>query len=119
MLLYVTGYSACRIFEESIRIDSSAHVPGLRLNMYIAVAGTLAGAAWLITSLCIRCALAPSCLLKRKINGHRTVGNRRRTTSRRTCPFSVGLPDDLRLSWAYARSLKKMILRYLRELRFW
>jgi len=46
LALYVTGYSAYRIVEESIRIDSSAHVLGLRLNMYIAIAGTLAGAAW-------------------------------------------------------------------------
>ena len=46
LALYVTGYSAYRIFEESIRIDSSAHFLGLRLNMYIALAGTVAGAAW-------------------------------------------------------------------------
>jgi prolipoprotein diacylglyceryl transferase len=46
LALYVTGYSAYRIFEETIRIDSSAHFLGLRLNLYIAVAGTLAGAAW-------------------------------------------------------------------------
>jgi len=44
--LYVTGYSAYRIFEETIRIDSSAHFLGLRLNLYIAIAGTLAGATW-------------------------------------------------------------------------
>jgi prolipoprotein diacylglyceryl transferase len=46
LALYVAGYSAYRIFEETIRIDSSAHFLGLRLNMYIAIAGTLAGAAW-------------------------------------------------------------------------
>ena len=44
--LYVAGYSAFRIFEESVRIDSSEHLLGLRLNMYIAIAGTLAGLIW-------------------------------------------------------------------------
>ena len=34
--LYVFGYSAYRIFEESMRIDSSVYLFGLRLNMYIA-----------------------------------------------------------------------------------
>jgi prolipoprotein diacylglyceryl transferase len=44
--LYVAGYSAYRIFEETIRIDSSAHFLGLRLNMYIAIALTLIGSGW-------------------------------------------------------------------------
>ena len=44
--LYVAGDSAFRIFEESLRIDSSEHFLGLRLNMYIAIALTLAGLAW-------------------------------------------------------------------------
>jgi len=44
--LYVTGYSAFRIFEESQRIDSSQYFFGLRLNMYVASALTLAGAIW-------------------------------------------------------------------------
>jgi prolipoprotein diacylglyceryl transferase len=44
--LYVTGYSAFRIFEESLRVDPSEHLLGLRLNMYVAIAGTIAGAAW-------------------------------------------------------------------------
>ena len=44
--LYVAGYSAFRIFEESLRIDSSEHFLGLRLNFYIASALTLAGIAW-------------------------------------------------------------------------
>ncbi len=46
--LYVAGYSAFRIFEESVRIDSSAHFLGLRLNYFIACAGTLAGITWFI-----------------------------------------------------------------------
>ena len=46
--LYVTGYSAYRIFEESIRIDSSKYFLGLRLNMFVACALTVAGAAWFI-----------------------------------------------------------------------
>ena len=48
--LYVTGYSGYRIFEETIRIDSSAHFLGLRLNLFIAIAVTLAGLAWFIVS---------------------------------------------------------------------
>src|SRR5487761_696823 len=44
--LYVTGYSAYRIFEETIRIDSSEHFLGLRLNFYVAGALTVAGIAW-------------------------------------------------------------------------
>ena len=48
--LYVAGYSAYRIFEETIRIDSSAHFLGLRLNLYIAIALTLAGVAWFVRS---------------------------------------------------------------------
>jgi phosphatidylglycerol---prolipoprotein diacylglyceryl transferase len=46
LALYVAGYAAYRIFEETIRIDSSAHFLGLRLNMYIAIVVTLAGLAW-------------------------------------------------------------------------
>src|SRR5579863_10250882 len=37
LALYVAGYSAYRIFEETIRIDSSAYFLGLRLNLYIAI----------------------------------------------------------------------------------
>jgi prolipoprotein diacylglyceryl transferase len=48
--LYVAGYSAYRIFEETIRIDSSAHFLGLRLNMYIAIALTVIGAVWFVRS---------------------------------------------------------------------
>jgi prolipoprotein diacylglyceryl transferase len=44
--LYVAGYSGYRIFEETIRIDSSAHFLGLRLNFFVAIAMTLAGIAW-------------------------------------------------------------------------
>jgi prolipoprotein diacylglyceryl transferase len=44
--LYVAGYSAFRIFEETIRIDYSNHVLGMRLNFWIALLLTLAGLAW-------------------------------------------------------------------------
>jgi prolipoprotein diacylglyceryltransferase len=44
--LYVAGYSAYRIFEESLRIDSSEHFLGLRLNFYVAGALTVVGIAW-------------------------------------------------------------------------
>jgi prolipoprotein diacylglyceryl transferase len=46
--LYVTGYSAFRIFEESLRIDNSEHFLGLRLNFYVATALTIAGITWFI-----------------------------------------------------------------------
>jgi phosphatidylglycerol---prolipoprotein diacylglyceryl transferase len=48
LALYVAGYSAYRIFEETIRIDSSAHVLGLRLNFFIAIVGTVVGLAWFV-----------------------------------------------------------------------
>ena len=48
--LYVFGYSAYRIFEESLRIDSSVYFLGLRLNMYIASALTVVGAVWFYRS---------------------------------------------------------------------
>ena len=44
--LYVTGYSGFRIFEESLRVDPSQHFLGLRLNMYVAIVLTAAGATW-------------------------------------------------------------------------
>jgi prolipoprotein diacylglyceryl transferase len=44
--LYVTGYSAFRIFEESLRVDPSVHIFGLRLNMYVAIILALIGAFW-------------------------------------------------------------------------
>jgi prolipoprotein diacylglyceryl transferase len=44
--LYVFGYSAYRIFEETLRIDSSVHIFGLRLNLYIASVLAIFGAVW-------------------------------------------------------------------------
>jgi prolipoprotein diacylglyceryltransferase len=44
--LYVAGYSAFRIFEESVRIDYSVYIVGMRLNFWIAVAGTVGGLIW-------------------------------------------------------------------------
>lgn len=46
--LYVAGYSAFRIFEESLRIDPAHHILGLRLNLYVAGALCLAGIAWFL-----------------------------------------------------------------------
>jgi prolipoprotein diacylglyceryl transferase len=48
--LYVLGYSAFRIFEETIRIDSSEHFFGLRLNFYIATILAITGIVWFIVS---------------------------------------------------------------------
>jgi prolipoprotein diacylglyceryl transferase len=50
--LYVAGYSGYRIFEETIRIDSSAHVLGLRLNFFVALVVTVAGLIWFAISQC-------------------------------------------------------------------
>jgi prolipoprotein diacylglyceryl transferase len=50
--LYVAGYSGYRIFEETIRIDSSAHFLGLRLNFFIATVMTIAGLTWFIVVQC-------------------------------------------------------------------
>ena len=44
--LYVAGYSGYRIFEETIRIDSSAYFLGLRLNFFIALTMTAVGLVW-------------------------------------------------------------------------
>lgn len=44
--LYVAGYSGYRIFEETIRIDYSQYILGMRLNFWVAIIGTLAGLAW-------------------------------------------------------------------------
>ncbi|HWW67398.1 MAG TPA: prolipoprotein diacylglyceryl transferase [Solirubrobacterales bacterium] len=46
--LYVTGYSAFRIFEESLRVDPAHHILGLRLNFFVACALTVAGAIWFV-----------------------------------------------------------------------
>jgi len=48
--LYVTGYSAFRIFEESLRIDYSVHFLGLRLNTFVATALTIIGVIWFVLS---------------------------------------------------------------------
>jgi prolipoprotein diacylglyceryl transferase len=44
--LYVAGYSAFRIFEETLRIDYSQHILGMRLNFWVALIGTVGGLLW-------------------------------------------------------------------------
>ena len=44
--LYVSGYSAFRIFEELLRVDPAHHILGERLNFWVACLFTLAGLAW-------------------------------------------------------------------------
>jgi len=44
--LYVAGYSGYRIFEETIRIDYSQYILGLRLNFWVALIMTLVGVGW-------------------------------------------------------------------------
>jgi len=44
--LYVAGYSGFRIFEETMRIDSSEHFLGLRLNFFVATVLTLIALGW-------------------------------------------------------------------------
>jgi prolipoprotein diacylglyceryl transferase len=46
--LYVTGYSAFRIFEESLRVDYSQYFLGLRLNFFVASVLTLIGIIWFV-----------------------------------------------------------------------
>jgi prolipoprotein diacylglyceryltransferase len=46
--LYVAGYSGYRIFEETIRIDSSAYFLGLRLNFFVAIVATVGGLVWFV-----------------------------------------------------------------------
>jgi prolipoprotein diacylglyceryl transferase len=48
LALYVAGYSAFRIFEETLRIDYSNHILGERLNFWIAGLLCLAGLVWFV-----------------------------------------------------------------------
>ena len=48
--LYVTGYSAFRIFEETLRVDPSHHFLGQRVNFWVACALTLGGAIWFVVT---------------------------------------------------------------------
>ena len=48
--LYVAGYCAFRIVDELLRVDPAAHVFGIRWNLLLAIAGTLAGLAWFVAS---------------------------------------------------------------------
>jgi prolipoprotein diacylglyceryl transferase len=58
--LYVAGYSGYRIFEETIRIDSSAHFLGLRLNFFVALVGTVGGITWFVVTQRRRSASEPA-----------------------------------------------------------
>jgi prolipoprotein diacylglyceryl transferase len=46
--LYVAGYSGFRIFEETLRIDFSDHILGLRLNFWVASILCLLGLTWFV-----------------------------------------------------------------------
>jgi prolipoprotein diacylglyceryl transferase len=46
--LYVAGYSAFRMFEDTIRIDYSNYVLGMRLNFWIATLLCVAGLLWFV-----------------------------------------------------------------------
>ncbi|HVV90194.1 MAG TPA: prolipoprotein diacylglyceryl transferase [Solirubrobacterales bacterium] len=46
--LYVAGYSAFRIFEESLRVDPAHHILGQRLNFWVAILLTVIGAVWFV-----------------------------------------------------------------------
>jgi prolipoprotein diacylglyceryl transferase len=46
--LYVAGYSGFRMFEESLRIDYSHHILGLRLNFFVALLLCVAGLLWFV-----------------------------------------------------------------------
>ena len=46
--LYVAGYSAFRMFEETLRIDYSNYFLGMRVNFWIATLLCLGGLAWFV-----------------------------------------------------------------------
>jgi prolipoprotein diacylglyceryl transferase len=46
--LYVAGYSGFRIFEETLRVDYSNHIFGLRLNFFVATVLCIAGLVWFV-----------------------------------------------------------------------
>jgi prolipoprotein diacylglyceryl transferase len=46
--LYVAGYSAFRIFEETLRIDYSNHILGERLNFWVASILCIGGLLWFV-----------------------------------------------------------------------
>jgi prolipoprotein diacylglyceryl transferase len=46
--LYVAGYSGFRIFEETVRIDYSEHILGLRLNFFVALVTFLLALTWFV-----------------------------------------------------------------------
>ena len=46
--LYVTGYSAFRIFEELLRVDPANHILGMRVNFWVASLLTVVGLVWFI-----------------------------------------------------------------------
>jgi prolipoprotein diacylglyceryltransferase len=48
LALYVTGYSAFRIYEDSVRIDTSQYFFGHRLNFFTASVFTAVGLAWFL-----------------------------------------------------------------------
>ena len=46
--LYVTGYSAFRIFEELLRVDPANYILGMRVNFWVASLLTVVGLVWFI-----------------------------------------------------------------------
>jgi len=46
--LYVAGYSGFRMFEETLRIDYSNHILGMRLNFWIALLLCVGGLLWFV-----------------------------------------------------------------------
>ena len=80
--LYVAGYSAFRIFEETLRIDYSNHFLGLRLNFFVALALCLVGLLWFVA---IQTRLA-------RLGRRAGRGARRRRNGRRARRRGLGLP---------------------------
>jgi prolipoprotein diacylglyceryl transferase len=48
LALYIGGYSLFRVFEETLRIDYSVHILGMRLNFWIATLVCIAGFGWFV-----------------------------------------------------------------------
>ena len=50
--LYVAGYSGFRVFEETLRVDYSQYILGMRLNLFVAALLCLAGLLWFVSIQC-------------------------------------------------------------------
>ena len=50
--VYVAGYSGFRVFEETLRVDYSQYILGMRLNLFVVALLCLAGLLWFVSIQC-------------------------------------------------------------------